>query len=69
MFRLINIPYLNTIAYPNTEENRTTDETELSNNWDKQAIDKLLGTWKKVGNFKLVPRNKRRNGTGQPSNF
>ena len=69
MFRLINIPYLNAIAYPNTEEHRTTDETELSNNWDKQAIDKLLGTWKKAGNFKLVPRNKRRNGTGQPSNF
>ena len=29
MFRLINIPYLNREAYPNTEENRSTEETEL----------------------------------------
>ena len=29
MFRLINIPYLNTKAYPNTEEHRSTEETEL----------------------------------------
>ena len=29
MFRLINIPYLNRKAYPNTEEHRSTEETEL----------------------------------------
>ena len=29
MFRLINIPYLNRKAYPNTEEHRSAEETEL----------------------------------------
>ena len=32
-------------------------------------LTKLLWTWKKAGRFELVPRNKRGNGTGQPSIF
>ena len=66
MFRLINIPYLNRKAYPNTEEHRSTEAKKP--NCDKQT-NQLLGTWKNAGSFELVPRNKRGNGTGQPNMF